>query len=242
MRIKLAGALVGVLALAFAVVAYANPISDTEMTVTGSASPSKSGTKKKPRNLKVVVNMTQKTKSGTGQPTTTKGFKIVFPREWNINAKKWPKKSRCDDAAATRAGSATTCPKASLVGTGATTALIANGAVKSDLKVTAAVVKDGDIGFFIDTDFPVPIHQFLPSTLRGRTLTIEVPPDIRVTAAGPSGITVLNNTLKGSVRIKGKKRGLIESTSCKKKKWTVKFSNVAVDGTLTQNITGKCRK
>ncbi len=69
-----------------------------------------------------------------------------------------------------------------------------------------------------------------------------MPDHIRNTAAGKSGITVLNNTLKGSARIKGKKRGLIESYSCKKKKWTVKFSNVAEDGTLTTNITGKCRK
>jgi hypothetical protein len=241
-RLKLTGALIGVLVLAVGVVAYANPISDTEMTVKGSATPTKSGTKKKPKSLKVVVNMTQKTKSGTGQPTTTKGFKIVFPKEWYINAKKWPKKSRCDDAAATRAQSISGCPKGSLVGTGTTTALVANGAITSTLKVTAAVVKDGDIGFFIDTDLPIPIKEFLPTTLRGRTLNIEVPDHIRNTAAGKSGITVLNNTLKGSARIKGKKRGLIESYSCKKKKWTVKFSNVAEDGTLTTNITGKCRK
>ena len=243
MRLKLTGALVGVLTLAIGVVAYANPISDTEMTVSGSATPTKSGTKKKPKSLKVVVNMTQKTKSGTGQPTTTKGFKIVFPKEWNINAKKWPKKSRCDDAAATRNQTVSGCPKGSLVGTGTTTALVANGADHVDAQGHALLWSRTATSASSST--PISRSRSSSSCPRrsgaGRSPS-RFPTDIRNTAAGKSGITVLNNTLKGSAKIKGKKRGLIESYSCKKKKWIVKFSNVAEDGTLTQNITGKCKK
>ena len=100
----------------------------------------------------------------------------------------------------------------------------------------------GNIGFFISTDVPIEVDEFLIGKVSGRTLTIQIPDRIRNTDAGKSGISVLNNTLGGSVGKGKKKVNLLEATGCKGKQWRVKFSNVAEDGTKTVNIDSKCKK
>ena len=94
MRLKLIGAVVGVLVLAVAVTAsQAATIGQTVLKVTGSVNTKNAGTKKKPKGLTVKLNMRQTTTVPSDpRPATTKGFKIVFPSTWNLNSKKWPKK------------------------------------------------------------------------------------------------------------------------------------------------------
>ena len=245
MRLKLIGAVVGVLVLAVAVTAsQAATIGQTVLKVTGSVNTKNAGTKKKPKGLTVKLDMRQTTTVPSDpRPATTKGFKIVFPSTWKLNSKKWPKKSRCSQARADAAKSVKPCPKASKVGTGKTTALVGEGGtIRSDLTVSAHVLTTGNIGFFISTDVPIEVDEFLIGKVSGRTLTIQIPDRIRNTDAGKSGISVLNNTLGGKAG-KGKKRvNLLEATGCKGKQWRVKFSNVAEDGTKTVNIDSKCKK
>ena len=245
MRLKLIGAVIGVLTLAIVVTAsQAATIGQTVLKVTGSVNTTKAGTKKKPKGLIVKLNMRQSTTVPSDpRPATTKGFKIVFPSTWKLNSKKWPKKSRCSQAKADSAKSIKPCPKASKVGRGVTTALVGEAsAIKSTLTVSAHVLTTGNIGFFISTDIPIAVDEFLIGKVSGRTLTIQIPDRIRNTDAGKSGISVLNNSLGGSVGKGKKKVNLLEATGCKGRKWTVKFSNVAEDGTKTVNITSKCRK
>ncbi len=56
-----------------------------------------------------------------------------------------------------------------------------------------------------------------------------------------SAIETLNFGLNGKTKVKGKTRGVIESTSCSKK-WTLKFDNVMTDGTLSDSASVACKK
>ena len=56
----------------------------------------KAGTKRKPRPANLSIEMTQSTRSGTGQPATSAALNITLPKEFRFKGKTWPKKLRCD--------------------------------------------------------------------------------------------------------------------------------------------------
>jgi hypothetical protein len=233
-------ALIGVLALSIAGVAYAQSLSNTTMDLSFSAKPGKAGTKKKPKAVKLKLGIEQATKDGTGQPATSTSLKITLPKGLNWNGKSWAKKNRCSINEVNQAQSDSVCPKGSKVGTGQTIAE-ALGVVET-LDVTAHVTSTGTLGLFL-RGAPLPIAEMIEGKVKGRVITVAIPVNIQSPAPGVrSAITTLRFGLTGKTKVKGKSRGIIESTGCTGKKWTLKFENIVDEGKLTDTKSVACKK
>ena len=226
----LTGALAGALLLAIPGVAFANS-ADTLMNL-GFKTTSKSqkaGTAKKPRPASISIAVTQTTTSG-GLASTSRALNITLPKEQRFTGKTWPKKLRCDPIKANQAKSDSVCPKGSKIGAGHVTAAAGDGSLKSEIDVRAYVTKSGDLGLWLDTLKPLPIHEMLIGKVTGgRTIKVAIPSNIQQPLTGVrSAIDVLQFSL-----VKG-----VESTGCPaSKKWTLKFQNVYTDGSQTKTAT-----
>ena len=91
------GLLAGALLLAMPGIALADH-DDTLMNVdfkTTSKS-KKAGTKSNPRPANLSIELTQSTRSGTGQPASSAALNITLPKEFQFKGRTWPKKLRCD--------------------------------------------------------------------------------------------------------------------------------------------------
>jgi hypothetical protein len=231
----LGGALAGALLLAVPGAAFASS-ADTLMNL-GFKTTSKSqkaGTPKKPRPASISIAVTQTTTSG-GLASTSKALNITLPKEQRFTGKTWPKKLRCDPIKANQAKSDSVCPKGSKIGAGHVTAAAGDGSLKSEIDVRAYVTKSGDLGLWLDTLKPLPIHEMLIGKVTGgRTIKVAIPSNIQQPLAGVrSAIDVLQFSL-----VKG-----VESTGCPaSKKWTLKFQNVYTDGSQTKTATAPCRR
>jgi hypothetical protein len=233
-------ALIGVLALSLAGVAYAQSVSNTTMDLSFSAKPGKSGTKKKPKAVKLKLGIEQATKDGTGQPATSTSLKITLPKGLNWNGKSWAKSKRCSLTKVNQAQSDSVCPKGSKVGTGQTIAE-ALGTVET-LDVTAYVTTSASLGLFLK-GAPLPIAEMIEGKVKGRVINVKIPTNIQEPVAGVrSAITTLKFGLTGKTKAKGKSRGIIESTACSGKKWTLKFENIMDGGKLTDTKSVACKK
>jgi hypothetical protein len=231
----LAVALAGALALSITGVAYAD-INNTTFDLTKfSASPAKSGTKKKPRPVTLKLGVKGGTKDGTGQPSTSTDLKIMMSKGLNWNGKSWPKNKRCS----VMVRSDSDCPKGSKIGGGHVDAqaLVTNEAID----VTAYVLTNGNLGLWLEGT-PLPLNTMLEGKVKGRSISISIPFNIQEPAPGvPSSIKTLSFALNGKTKVKGKTRGIIESTSCSKK-WTLKFLNTMTDGSLSDTASVSCKK
>ena len=58
----------------------------------------------------------------------------------------------------------------------------------------------------------------------------------------PTAIRTLTFGLNGKTKVKGKTRGVVETTSCSGKKWTLKFENIVRDGKLSDSRSVSCKK
>jgi hypothetical protein len=229
----LGGALVGALLLAVPGTAMADS-ADTLMTL-GFKTSQKAGTAKKPRPVKMSLRIEQSTRSGTGQPSSSAALNITLPKQFRFTGKTWPKKLRCDPVKANQAKSDNVCPKGSKIGTGHVTATAGDGGITSEIDVRAYVTKTGDLGLWLDTTRPLPIHEMLIGKVsRGRTIKVAIPSNIQQPLVGvKSAIRSLGFSL-----VKG-----VESTGCPaSKKWTLKFQNVYTDGSQTKTATAPCRR
>lgn len=232
----LTGALAGALLLAVPGVAFANS-ADTLMNL-GFKTTSKSkkaGTAKKPRPVNMSLEINQSTRSGTGQPSSSAALNITLPKELRFMGKTWPKKLRCDSIKANQAKSDSVCPKGSKIGAGHVTATAGDGGITSEIDVRAYVTKTGDLGLWLDTLRPLPIHEMLIGKVsRARTIKVAIPSNIQQPLVGvKSAIRVLRFSLAKGV----------ESTGCPaSKKWTLKFQNVYTDGSQTKTATAPCRR
>ena len=232
----LTGALAGALLLAVPAVALADS-SDTLMNL-GFETTSKSrnaGTPKKPRPVNMTIEMSQSTRSGTGQPSSSAALHITLPKQLRFTGKSWPKKNRCDPIKANQAKSDSVCPKGSKIGAGHVTATAGNGGITSEIDVRAYVTKTGDLGLWLDTLRPLPIHEMLVGKVTGgRTIKVAIPSHIQQPLVGvKSAIRVLRFSLAKGV----------ESTGCPaSKKWTLRFQNVYTDGSQTKTATAPCRR
>jgi hypothetical protein len=231
----LGGALVGALILAVPGVAFANS-ADTLMKL-GFKTTSKSGkagTAKKPRPASISIAVTQTTASGS-LASTSRALNITLPKEQRFTGKTWPKKLRCDPIKANQAKSDSFCPKGSKIGAGHVTAAAGDGSLKSEIDVRAYVTKSGDLGLWLDTLKPLPIHEMLIGKVTGgRTIKVAIPNNIQQPLTGVrTAIDVLQFSLAKGV----------ESTGCPaSKKWTLKFQNVYTDGSQTKTATAPCRR
>jgi hypothetical protein len=232
----LTGALAGALLLAVPAVAFADS-SDTLMNLgfKTTAKSKKAGTAKKPRPVSMTIEMAQTTRSGTGQPSSSAALNITLPKELRFIGKTWPKKLRCDSVKANQAKSDKVCAKGSKIGGGHVTATAGDGGITSEIDVRAYVTKTGDLGLWLDTLRPLPIHEMLIGKVtRGRTIKVAIPSHIQQPLVGvKSAIQLLRFSLTKGV----------ESTGCPaSKKWTLKFQNVYTDGSQTKTATAPCRR
>jgi hypothetical protein len=248
------GAVVAAAALLVAAVAaYAVPAAQSTLNVTAAASPSKAGTKKKPKPVKLDLTIAGGTVTGAGQPSTTTGFVVKLPKQWNLNSKKYAKKNRCSLEAANTAKSASVCPKGSKIGTGASQAKA--GAITQNLGISAHVLTNGNVGFFLSGASPVAVAVMLEGKVSGRTINVAIPANIQEPIPGlATGITLLKVSFTGKTKVlktvkKGKKKvkrnvtmGVIESTGCAGGKWTVNVTDTYRDGSKNVSASAKCKK
>lgn len=234
----IAGGLASLLALVVTAVAIAaGTTANTVLDVSVKASPTKSGTKAKPKSEKVTFTFAQKTKDGTGQPATTTKIEIGLPKEFKINSSKWPKKDRCDGDKADQTGKSV-CPSKSKVGSGKSQAKALDGAIVQNLDVTAFVLTNGGIGFFVEGQKPVQVASMLPAKVSSHGLSVSIPSNIQEPVTGaPTGITLLNSSVGG----KDGGVNLIESKGCKSK-WTFSGTFTYRDGKQSDSSDVACKQ
>ena len=205
----------------------------------------KAGTKRTPRPANLSIELTQATRSGAGQPATSRALNITLPREFQFRGGAWPKKLRCNPIKANQARSDRACPKGSSIGKGHVTATAGDGGITSEIAVRAYVTTGGDLGLWLTTTQPLPINEMLVGQVsRGRTIKVAIPSNIQQPLTGvKSAIRVLRFSLAGTARVKGKTMGAVESTGCpRSKRWTLAFQNVYTHGSTTDRDTAPCRK
>jgi hypothetical protein len=212
---------------------------NTTNKLTVKVSPNKAGTKKKPKAVAFTLGIAGGTKNGQGQPASSTSLNTTFPSGLKINSKSWPKKSACNLATMRAQKSPNSCPKGSKVGSGISIAK-AGAALTENLKVTAYALTNGNIGFYLLGN-PVPLNKTLEGKVvkSGHGLNVVIDPDVYQPAPGLfTGITKLEVKFGASAKVKGKKIGIIQSTSCpKSKKWNFGFQNVLLGGTKINNKT-----
>jgi hypothetical protein len=235
------GALVGVLALSVAAIAIANPASDTTLDVTTVVKPKKAGTKANPKPEVLTLTIAGGTVSGTGQPSTSTQINSLVPDTFIQQSRKWPKSKRCDIDEVNNAKSDSVCPKGSKVGFGSSQAKAGNGSIIQDLELTAFVIKNGNIGFFLNGSTPVQTQVMLESKVKGRQLNTVIPPNVQEPVPGfATGITLLKVTFNGKVKVKGETIGILESKGCKNHKWKFTITNIYRDGSKKDSDTVAC--
>lgn len=251
-RRTLVGLLASLLTLAVAVSAWAvGSASNTEVSVIFKSGSKKAGTKAKPKSTTIDIDLRSKTKNGNGQPATSTSLNIALPKGWILNSKRWPKSRRCDIDKVNAQGDDSVCPKGSKIGSGKSIAKggadetkpsgSTNG-ITETIVVTAHVIENGDLGFFLDGK-PVTIR---PSMIRGkvsgRKLIVVIPPTVQEPVPGVvTGIERLQFKLNATARIKGKRTGIVATNDCSGGKWILAFTNVFRGGARDTNTdTVRC--
>jgi hypothetical protein len=237
----LAAVLTGAFAFSMVGVAHAQIANTTFDLSQFSVSPTKAGTSKKPKPVTLKLGVNGGTKDGTGQPSTSKALKITLPKGLKWNGKAWASSKRCSVSKATQQRSDSACPKGSKVGSGHVDA-VALG-TKEPIDVTAYVTTSGNLGLFLKADVPLSIRVMLEGKVNGNVINVAIPPQIQEPLPNvPSAIEKLNFSLNGKTTVKGKTRGVVESTGCSGGKWTLKFQNIMTDGSLSDSKSVSCRK
>jgi hypothetical protein len=229
-------AIAALTAIAFATAAIAQtPAQSMKVKV----APKKAGTKKKPKNASITLDITN------NESTRTLGkLTVTSPKTFRLSAKGLTK---CSESALESGGPAA-CPAKSKIGGGTADALLGvNGPAPSPLtfKVTAIVLGAKKLGFFLEAQ-EAPVNVLAPATIKGRKLTITVPDTAQQPATNVwAGLKAIHTTLKGK---KGKNY-LAATTGCKggKHKFStlLTFVDNTVPGTAgTETVKGssKCSK
>ena len=235
MRKYLIVAIAALTAVAFATVAVAQDTPGATMDV--NVTPKKAGTKKKPKNSAIRLEIENEDTQRTMSELT-----ITSPRTVKLSTRGL---TRCDEDTLENEGPSG-CPKASRVGKGTASALLGvNTANPSPLTfdVIAFVTGKRNIGFHL-TAREIPTVVMAPGTLSGRKLTIEVPTEAQQPVPGVyAGLVSLEATLKAK---KGKRK-LVSTTGCKRKRHpystelTFVNNGVSEAGTLSAKATSACR-
>jgi hypothetical protein len=184
----------------------------TTSTVTGTISPSKAGTAKKPVGEKLFTQVTTTNDDGS-QPPPVRTTILTYGKQFEFYGENFPKCSK----ALLDAQGPTVCPKGSQVGTGSSDALLGAAPIKN-IKVTAFNGGKGKIELYVGA----PLQKTIEGVQKGakgkpKTLTFDVPKE----AINPVGNTYSSITRFGAtIFAKGKKSGktvnYIETTGCQK--------------------------
>ena len=246
-----AGMLAAATTLAAAAVAWAVPADQTTLDVTFTPGAAKAGTKKTPRANSLVITAKGDTTTGTGQPATSTALNIGLPKQWILNSERWPKKARCSVQEANQQKSSSVCPKGSGIGGGK--AIVQGGATETGegvtrtLNVKAFVVKNGDIGLFVQNkagESPTVNEMIIGATSQQRKISVKISKNLQEPVQGvPTGIRELTFSLKGTARINGKRRSIAETTGCgPRNQWLFSLTDIYTDGRKTDSDTARCRK
>jgi hypothetical protein len=234
---KLAIAVMGALVLT-AVGAGVSSAVDPELSITASVTPTKHGTKKKPKKVKLIVKL--KTVQKPGDPPFAANATIVhLAKELVFNGKAMKSCSQAQVQA-----DDTKCPKGSKVGQGvaAGTAL----GLTENLTVTAYNGPGGNkLELLVDGQQPLQIHSVIEGKIVsdkgkfGKKLVVAIPPALQQPAPGAfATLTDFKTAVKGTG---SKKRPFVGLTGCTKKKLNYQADFVFTDGsTSTATTTSKC--
>jgi hypothetical protein len=194
------------IALGAAGVAYAqNPAG----SITGSASvsPTKAGTKKKPKNEKFTLKVT----NDSASKTTASSIKITFPSTLKLSTKGLTQCTKSDEAIIND-GPAKAC-KGAIAGKGSANAVVGPtqpNPVPLKFAVTPIVGKN-QLLFYLAAQGAITNKYVLHGKISGKTLTIAITPDVQQPVPGLySALVDLTSTLS----VKKGKNYLISSTGC----------------------------
>jgi len=210
------------------------PGADLDVKVT----PSDAGTKKKPKNSSLALEIVN------GDTTRTMNrLTVTLPSTVKLSAKGLTK---CSEDTLEASGPKE-CPRASRLGKGLATAKLGvNTDAPQDLTfdVTPVILGPKKLGFYLAAR-ELPVNVLAPGRISGRKLIIDVPQTAQQPAPGTwAGLVSLEAKL-------GKKKGknyLISSTGCKSRKHKVKATLTFVDngvseaGNVNTSTTSKCKK
>jgi hypothetical protein len=223
-------------ALVFATTASVAQTVD-KATMKVSIKPKKAGTKKKPKNSSIELNI-----ENANPKRTLNTLTITAPKTFTLSAKGLTK---CDETALEQQGP-DVCPKASKVGTGEAHALAGVTAptpTPLTFDVTAYVLGPKKLGFYL-AGREAAINVLSPGTIKGRKLIIQVPAAAQQLAGLYNGLVSIHTTLKA-------KKGnhyLASTTGCKNKKHKFSAALAFVDNgattatTLNATASSKCSK
>jgi hypothetical protein len=190
-------------------------------------SPSKAGTKKKPKGVKLNFHLTLGTDDGTSPPTTKETI-VSFGKGIKFNSNLFP---ACTLEVLNGKGPSG-CPKGSKVGTGSATALVGGSpgepkpTTTEALKITAFNGPQGkSLLLYLDGDSPANIKQAITGTLKKSSspfayeLDVTIPANLQQPLPGLYAPLVKFTVNTGATlkKKKGKKTikiNYIETTSC----------------------------
>jgi hypothetical protein len=227
----------GVAALAIGAVGAAQAVTPTTALKT-SVSPTKHGTKKKPRNVKLNIELITQPNPNDG-PFATKTTVVHFDKNLKFGGK-YVKTCSADKVRSNN----TACPKGSKVGTGSATG-VALG-LTENLSVTAYNGPGGNkIELLVSGTSPLTIHDVIEGKLQsdkgkfGKKLVVAIPDTLQQPAPGAfATLTDFKTSVKGTG---SKKRPFVGLAGCTKKKLNFQADFVFTDGsTSTAKSTAKC--
>jgi hypothetical protein len=206
--------------------------------IKASVSPTKKGTKKKPKNVKLNVELI--TQPAPGDPAfATRSTVVHFDKNIKFDGKHLKSCSQSqvqtDD---------TKCPKGSRVGSGTATGSALG--LTENLTVTAYNGPRGTkIELLVDGQSPLQIHQVIEGKLQsdsgkyGKKLVVAIPDALQQPAPGAyATLTDFKTSVKGTG---SKKRPFVGLAGCTKKRLNYKSDFVFTDGTTsTATATSKC--
>jgi len=208
LRKYLIAAIAALAALAMATVAVAQ---SGDVTATTKVSPTKSGTKKKPRSIKVTTFVQNNVPN-----TTAAKIEIDFPKTVKISGKGL---TSCK-LSAIQANGPSACPSKSKAGTGLSHAVVGPDRIPLNFDVTAFVGGKNLVIFYIKQQGGTVSKALSGKISKGsggfaQKLVITIPPDLQQPAPGLYAALV---DLKSTLQLKKGKYALISSVGCKNKK------------------------
>jgi len=210
-----------------------------EGTLKVTPSPTKAGTKRNPRNMKVVFDLAVN-KPGTTVETIT----LSLPAQIKLSGKGL---GRCnfDDL---NALGPTGCPSKSKAGpVGEAHAVVGTGMLPVDFTVTPFVEDSNTLLFYLNSTLGVQQAIRGEITSRGHKLTIDIPASLRKPGGLDASLTGIKQAFTGKVG----GRYLVASTGCRNRKWkfsdSLEFATDRVDGApapadLATSAKVSCRK
>ena len=208
MRKFLIAAIAALASIALASVAVAQ---NSDVTATTTVSPTKSGTKKKPKSVKITTFV-----QNNIEGTTAEKIEIDFPKTVKISGKGL---TACK-LSAIQASGPTACPAKSKAGTGISHAVVGPDRVPLNFDVTAFVGGKNLVIFYIKQQGGTVSKALQGKISKGsgkfaQKLVITIPPDLQQPAPG---LYAALTDLKSTLSLKKGKNALISSVGCKNKK------------------------